>query len=109
MAVLLNPNLTNPRDRFGTLARVALAGGAPREVLEDVQGADWSPDGRELAVIRRVGQRRRLEYPIGKVLYEADMIFAPRISPKGDLVAFLEVGTVRAGCARLTAPARRGS
>jgi Tol biopolymer transport system component len=91
MAVLLNPNLTNPRERFGTLARVALAGGAPREVLEDVQGADWSPDGKELAVIRRVGQRRRLEYPIGMVLYEADMIFAPRISPKGDLVAFFEV------------------
>ena len=29
-----------------TLARVPLAGGAPREVAENVLGADWAPDGR---------------------------------------------------------------
>ena len=29
---------------FGTLARVPLAGGTPREVLEDVGSADFSPD-----------------------------------------------------------------
>jgi hypothetical protein len=41
----------------GTLARVSLAGGAPREILEDVQDADWSPDGKQLAVCRLVGNR----------------------------------------------------
>ena len=46
-----------------------LDGGAPREVLEGVQDADWSPDGTDLAVVRDVGSRR-LEYPIGTVLYE---------------------------------------
>jgi Tol biopolymer transport system component len=86
MAVKLNPNISNS----GTLARVPLVGGAPREVLEDVHGADWSPDGKELAVIRRVGNRMRLEFPIGKQLYEAEKIFSPRVSPGGDLVAFFE-------------------
>ena len=35
---------------MGMLARVPLAGGAPREILSDVISADWSPDGKELAV-----------------------------------------------------------
>jgi hypothetical protein len=36
----------------GTLAVVAAAGGAPRELAEGVRGADFSPDGRALAVVR---------------------------------------------------------
>ena len=51
---------------MGTLARAPLAGGAPREVLENVQWADWSPDGTNLAVVRDFGGMNRLEYPIGK-------------------------------------------
>ena len=47
----------------GVLARTPMAGGTPREVLEDVRWADWSPDGR-LAVVHhqpghRAGYRRR--------------------------------------------------
>src|SRR5262249_19050740 len=38
----------------GTLARVPLAGGTPREIAEDVRGADWAPDGHDLAVVRKV-------------------------------------------------------
>jgi eukaryotic-like serine/threonine-protein kinase len=37
----------------GTLARVPLVGGAPREILEGVEWADWSPDGSTLAVVRQ--------------------------------------------------------
>ncbi|MFL6231152.1 MAG: protein kinase domain-containing protein [Pyrinomonadaceae bacterium] len=75
----------------GTLARAPLAGGAPRPVLEDVAFADWSPDGKGLAAVHRVGGRWRLEYPIGKVLYETDgHISFPRFSPKGDLIAFMD-------------------
>ena len=75
----------------GTLAQVPLAGGAPRELLEDVQWADWGPEGSHLAVVRSVAGKTRLEYPIGKVLYEtAGWISHPRVSPKGDLVAFLD-------------------
>ena len=53
---------------YGTLARVPIAGGAPREMVEDVKFADWSPDGSELAIVRRVDGRDRLEFPIGTVL-----------------------------------------
>jgi hypothetical protein len=75
----------------GTLARLPLAGGSPREVLEQVQEADWSPDGTALAVIRRVGGRHHLEFPIGKVLYEtAGWMSHPRVSPDGSRVAFLD-------------------
>jgi Tol biopolymer transport system component len=76
---------------FGTLARVPLAGGTPREVLESVSSADWSPDGKELAVIHVLDGRDRIEYPVGKVLYQTDgFLTSVRVSPKGDLVAFLD-------------------
>jgi len=75
----------------GTLARMPIAGGAPRPMLEDAQDADWSPDGSGLAIIRESGGRDRLEYPIGKVLYEsAGYLSDPRFSPKGDRIAFME-------------------
>src|SRR5262249_47541842 len=75
----------------GTLARMPLAGGAPREVLDDVFYADWAPDGKDMAVVRPLGGRFRLEYPVGKVLYEtAGWITYPRFSPRGDRIAFLD-------------------
>ena len=75
----------------GTLARVPLVGGAPREILEDVEWADWSPDGSNLAIVRQEQGRYRLEFPLGKVLYQADgWIGHIRISPKADMVAFID-------------------
>jgi Tol biopolymer transport system component len=75
----------------GVLAQVPIAGGAPRELLEEVEEADWAPDGRSLAVIRSSGGRSRLEFPIGKVLYESvGWISSPRFSPRGDAIAFVE-------------------
>ena len=74
-----------------TVARLPLAGGAPREVLERVGWADWSPDGQSLAVVRESGGRQRLEYPIGRTLFEtAGWITHPRVSHDGRTVAFLE-------------------
>src|SRR6202035_368787 len=52
------------------LARMAISGGAPREVLDDVQSASWSPDGSSLALARHTSTGYRLEYPIGNVLYQ---------------------------------------
>src|SRR5262245_8671819 len=76
---------------FGTLARMPLSGGAPREVLERVMDADWSPDGKEFAVVRFEGPHARLEYPIGKVLYDSTgYVSNPRVAPKGDAVAFID-------------------
>lgn len=91
MAVALNSHRTGTWVNVGTLASAPLAGGAPREMLENVQWADWAPDGSSLAVVRDVGGRNRLEYPVGKVLFETGgWISHPRISPKGDMVAYLD-------------------
>jgi Tol biopolymer transport system component len=75
----------------GTLARLPLAGGAPREVQEDVQEADWTPSGTDLAVVRSVAGQSRLEHPIGKVLYQtAGWVSHARFSPHGDSIAFID-------------------
>jgi serine/threonine protein kinase/Tol biopolymer transport system component len=91
MAVLLNSKALGTWVSMGTLARAPLVGGAPREVLEQVQWADWSADGNSLAVVRDFGGRNRLEFPVGKSLYETGgWIGHPRVSPKGDLIAFID-------------------
>ncbi|HKF41849.1 MAG TPA: protein kinase [Thermoanaerobaculia bacterium] len=77
----------------GMLARVPLAGGTPRPVVKGVPyaSADWSPDGKDLAVVRQVNRRYRLEYPVGKVLRESVAELAcPRFSPKGDRIAYFQ-------------------
>jgi eukaryotic-like serine/threonine-protein kinase len=91
MAVLLRSRQTKSQVYSGTLARMALGGGAPREVLENIQWADWSPDGSQLAIVRDFNGRNRLEYPPGKVLYETGgWISHPRVSRKGDMIAFID-------------------
>jgi serine/threonine protein kinase/Tol biopolymer transport system component len=74
----------------GVLARTPLAGGTPREVLEDVRWADWGPNG-ELAVVHHIPGHTRLEFPIGTVLYETSgWITNIRFSPKGDRIGFMD-------------------
>jgi eukaryotic-like serine/threonine-protein kinase len=91
MAVLLHSRSIEPYINIGTLARVPLQGGSPREVLEGVQWADWSPDGNNFLVVRDLEGQNRLEYPIGKVLFKtAGWISHPRISPDGKYIAFIE-------------------
>jgi len=91
MAVLLDSKAIGAWVSMGTLARAPLSGGAPREVLEQVQWADWSSDGTSLCVVRDLGGRNRLEYPIGKPLYQTGgWIGHPRVSPKGDYIAFAD-------------------
>jgi eukaryotic-like serine/threonine-protein kinase len=88
--------LRDPRYLFfgshpGTLARAMLEGGTSRDVLEDVNGADWSPDGTQLAVARRVQGKYRLEYPVGKVLYESEGVLGSvSVSRDGEWIAFFE-------------------
>jgi predicted Ser/Thr protein kinase len=75
----------------GALALAPLAGGTPRELAKRVHWADWGPDGKRLAVIRRVEGKFRLEFPLGTVVYEtANMIDNLHVSPAGDRIAFRE-------------------
>jgi Tol biopolymer transport system component len=74
----------------GMLARTPLAGGSPREVLEDVSWADWDANG-ELAVVHHAEGRDRIEYPIGHVLYQSNgWIGDLRFSPQANKIAFMD-------------------
>jgi Tol biopolymer transport system component len=84
----------DPRFMFtlrGTLGQVPLSGGSPRQIAENVDWADWAPNGKDLAIIRDMAGKQRLEFPVGHVLYETTgWISHPRISPKGNEIAFLD-------------------
>ena len=91
VAVLLKADNESAFTRAGTLARVGATGGAPRELLEKVSYADWTPDGKDLLIARTVSNKCRLEFPAGKVLYETTgWVANPRFSPSGDRIAFLD-------------------
>jgi eukaryotic-like serine/threonine-protein kinase len=90
----LSQNTRLARNAFaaaGMLARAPLSGGAPRSIEDKVNFADWSPDGKQMALVTETDQATRLEFPPGKVLYKtAGYISEPRISPAGDRIAFLD-------------------
>ena len=93
LAISLGANLDGVFT-YGTLARVPIAGGAPREMVERVKFADWSPDGSELAAIRNVDGVDQLEFPLGKVLIQpkdgdGTGLGFVRISPDGRQVAYI--------------------
>lgn len=91
LAVLTNARPLVFRLFVGTLARAPMGGGAPRDLLDDVHDADWLPDGSELAVVRDVGGRDRVELPAGTALFESSGYLSDlRVSPGGDHLAFVE-------------------
>ncbi len=90
MLVIQQPRILFAYAAVGVLAQAPLTGGGPRPILNDVQDADWVQD-HQIAVAHFVDGRYRLEYPIGRVLYETDgYVSDVRVSPKGDLVAFAD-------------------
>jgi WD40 repeat protein len=93
LAVRLNSLYEGGYARVGTLARVPLSGGTPREVLDNVGDAQWAADGENMAVIRFSPENShwRLEYPVGKILLDTiNWISHPQISPDGKWVAFAD-------------------
>jgi serine/threonine protein kinase len=93
LAIRLNTVFYGGYARSGTLAKVPLSGGTPREVLDNVQDADWAADGENMAVVRFVPENGhwRMEYPVGKVLLDSiNWISHPKISPDGKRVAFAD-------------------
>jgi Tol biopolymer transport system component len=93
LAIRLNTVRYSGYARSGTLARVPLSGGTPREVLDNVQDADWSATGDSMAIVRYIPENThwRLEYPVGKVLVDTiNWISDPKISPDGKWIAFAD-------------------
>jgi len=89
LAVALQAFHFTPFVESGTLGRMPLAGGAPREIMENVSWADWTPDGSDLAAVRLAGGRFQVEFPLGHSLYQPrGWASHVRFSPKGDLLAF---------------------
>jgi len=75
----------------GTLAEVSIGADAPRDLLDNVEAADWNPSGDDLAVVHIVNGQSRIEYPVGKILYETPgWIGNLRFSVKGDRLAFID-------------------
>jgi hypothetical protein len=90
LAVALNAAGELPGMTVGTLARMPISGGAPREVLKEVEFAEFLPDSAGYAIVRRVAGKARLEVPGKRVLFETPgWISHPRSSPDGKLLAFL--------------------
>jgi hypothetical protein len=75
----------------GMLARVPLAGGAPRRVCQDMQEAEWTRDGKNFLLTRRVEGFYRIESPIGNVIYKTPRwVSRAHFSPNEELIAFIE-------------------
>ncbi|HSP18440.1 MAG TPA: protein kinase, partial [Myxococcaceae bacterium] len=75
----------------GTISRVSLAGGSPREIASDVTWASWTADGKEIAAMRDLQETTALEYPLGTTLYSSPLIGGSfSISEAGDRIALVE-------------------
>jgi Tol biopolymer transport system component len=90
LAVALAPKPLTTLLAPGNLARTT-GNSAPKPEIENIQAADFSPDGSALAVVRYVPADLtcQLEYPIGKVLLRERLIDDLRFSPNGKYLAFI--------------------
>jgi eukaryotic-like serine/threonine-protein kinase len=93
-------------ERFvGTLALAPLGGGAPHEVMENVEDADWDPTGKQLAVVRSTGDaggQSWIEYGDRTLYKTTGSIRFLRVSRDGRRLAFLEDRSNRGSSGRVT-------
>ncbi len=76
-----------------TLARVPLAGGAPRPLLEADRPLwiDWAPDAETSAILSYEAEGSRIEYPRGTPIWRSEnYAWDLRLAPSGDALAFCE-------------------
>jgi hypothetical protein len=85
LTLLKNSDLTTPQG-ISTLARVPLAGGAPREIAQNVHAADWLRGGAIVVQHHLAADHDALEAPVGKRRLEYSGL-APRTSADGRLIA----------------------
>jgi len=90
LAVALAPQALTTLLAPGNLARTT-GSSAPKPEIENIQAADFTPDGSALAIVRYVPTEYRcqLEYPIGKVIFREKLIDDVRFSPNGRYLAFI--------------------
>ncbi len=93
-------------ERFvGTLTVAPIGGGSPREVVNDIEAADWDPDGTQLAVAKSISDiagETLIEYPPGKPLYKSKgSIRFLRFSPDGQHIAFVEDSSRRGAAGQI--------
>ena len=75
----------------GTMAQAQMVGGTPRAQEKDVIAADYAPDGKTMAIVRKGSRKVQLEYPAGKVIYSTSgYLDYVRVSSSGKQVAFVE-------------------
>ncbi len=91
LAVLTHAVYNGDPTYEGTLSTMPLGSGAPRELVADVHDADWAPDGKTLAAVRRVNGVDQLEFPVGHVVAKSSGYFSDvRVSPSGSEIALLD-------------------
>ena len=79
------------RGASSVLAQAPLTGQQPREIAEGITAADWTPDGKNMAIARYSSGKSTLEYPPENVLFESSReIRRIRFSPDGNLIAMQE-------------------
>src|SRR5271169_4207553 len=90
LAVALAPAQITTLLAPGNLARTT-GTSAPKPDIENIQAADFTPDGSALAIVRYVPAdfMCQLEYPTGKVLFRERLIDDLRFSPNGKYHAFI--------------------
>jgi Tol biopolymer transport system component len=78
----------------GTLARASSSSAAPKPEIENIQAADYTPDGSALAIVRYVPGKStcQVEYPVDTVLFSSPAISDLRFSPNGRYLAFISHG-----------------
>jgi len=110
LLVLLNRRLvSSPWSPTGTLGRLPLTGGAPREILDGVEAGDWLGRSDEIALVRDTGTTRRLELPAGHVLYETSAWLSDlRLAPDARNAAFVEHPLRESGAGQLVVIDRAG-
>ncbi len=91
IAVALSPTELTILLTPGTLARTTDASNAPKPEIENIQAADFTPDGSALAIVRYIpaDQTCQVEYPIGKILHRNSAVDNLRFSPDGRYLAFI--------------------
>lgn len=97
LAVSFGHRFVDHQSQRGQLATIALAGGVPRVLADDIEAADFAPSsemyktpGGALLVVRPGERGFRVELPLGTTIAEEQgWITHARVSPDGSRVAYL--------------------